>query len=86
MSQDDRRVGWVREKVCSALGISEDQFNQLGSAGGDECTVDDLVSLMDCDKTAGCIFYCLAELQEVEEGVVFVLLVINAQKCLLRKT
>ena len=65
MTEEDHRIVWVRDKVCTALGLSEELFNQAGQ-GSHGNTVADLQGLLDSSKTGGAIFYCLAHLDEVE--------------------
>jgi len=69
MSADtDRRLAWLKEKVITALGVTDEQFAELGAQGPPDGggTVADLVALLDSSKTAGCIFYCAADLREIE--------------------
>lgn len=69
MSADnDRRLAWLKEKVITALGVTDEQFAGLGAQGPPDGggTITDLVALLDSSKTAGCIFYCAADLREIE--------------------
>ena len=68
MAENDQRVAWVRDKVCTALGIAEDLFNNAGRSGdeGPDCTLADLEALLDGSRTGGAIFYTLPHFDEVE--------------------
>jgi hypothetical protein len=67
MEELDRRIAWVREKVCTALGTSEDEFLELGVGHEEQCnTVKDLKTLLDSEHSGGCIFYTLTDLKEIE--------------------
>jgi hypothetical protein len=62
---EDERIAWVREKVCTSLGTTREQFESLGSIDQDS-SVADVRALFDGSTLGGCIFYCLVDLQEVE--------------------
>lgn len=65
MSEDPRAL-WIRSKVCQSLGVTAEEFDQLGSADGSQPGVDEVVAVLNASKPGNLVFYRQSILEEVE--------------------